>query len=332
MNYLIDEIDVYEITCNRLNDNFQNDTEAFGVMIKEETRVVYQHLISITYELLKLNPMSEEEKCRYVMKKAAQMFKVQDERGKDAIVTTNFEKLRGKMVHDDEVDQHLLIFLGRFFKKHSGHIVHRISATDLFISTDFSYQKIVNRLGYFVRRGVLRYSSLSGKEEYELEKGGFEMLEKLQQSSKLSLLPENRYFQLVPLSSKVKEPFVFVLMPFNKDEIEQKVYSEIIKPIVEKELNISCIRSDEVTDPGVINNQIFALIRRAKLVIAETSSRNPNVFYEVGMAHTFNKDVFIFNNSSNKNLPFDIITNRAVFYDDYEDLKKKLVENLKDHI
>jgi len=97
-------------------------------------------------------------------------------------------------------------------------------------------------------------------------------------------------------------------------------------------LGICCIRSDEETKPGVINNQIFTMIIKAKLIIAETTSKNPNVFYEVGMAHAFDKDVFIFNNSSNKDLPFDISTNRAVFYKDYEDLKKKIVKNLKDHV
>ncbi|MGB2770274.1 MAG: hypothetical protein WBC88_11165, partial [Candidatus Zixiibacteriota bacterium] len=136
----------------------------------------------------------------------------------------------------------------------------------------------------------------------------------------------------VSLSKKVKEPFAFVLMPFRPQEFDQRIYFDIIKPTVERQLGICCIRSDEETKPGVINNQIFTMIRKAKLIIAETTSRNPNVFYEIGMAHAFNKDVFIFNSSSKKELPFDITTVRAVFYDDYEDLKKKLIENLKDHV
>ena len=121
-------------------------------------------------------------------------------------------------------------------------------------------------------------------------------------------------------------------MPFKPQEFDQKVYLDVIKPTVEKELGICCIRSDEETKPGVINNQIFTMILKAKLIIAETTSRNPNVFYEVGMAHAFNKDVFIFNSNKKKKLPFDISTNRAVFYDNCDDLKKKIVENLKDHV
>ncbi len=168
---------------------------------------------------------------------------------------------------------------------------------------------------------------------FKITPRGFEEVESRERGTYMTKRVDNRYFQVVPLSKKVKEPFAFVLMPFKQQEFDQKVYSDVIKPTVEKELGICCIRSDEETKPGVINNQIFTMILKAKLIIAETTSRNPNVFYEVGMAHAFNKDVFIFNSSKkNKKLPFDIITNRAVFYDDYEDLKKKIVKNLKDHV
>ena len=331
MNYLINKRDVYEITCMRSENDFQRDAEVFVVTIKQDVAVVSKVLVRISYELLMENPMSEHDKLNYSMKKAGQMAKVRDKLQETVIVTTNFESLKGKIVNDDEIDQKLVLLIGRFFRKYSGPVIKRLSPDDLFISTDFNYQSIVDSLGYFVKRGVIKYSSLSG-DEYELEKRGFEMIEKLQQSSKVSTLPENRYFQLVSLSKKVKEPFVFVLMPFKPQEFDQKVYSDVIKPTVKKELGICCIRSDEETKPGVINNQIFTMILKAKLIIAETTSKNPNVFYEVGMAHAFNKDVFIFNNSSNKELPFDISTIRAVFYDDYEDLKEKIVENLKDHV
>lgn len=331
MSYLINERDVYEITCEKSEYDHRRNSEVYIVTIKQDAAVVSKVLVRIKDILLTINPMSDHDKCKYAMKKAGQMAKVRDEIQETDIGDANFESLKGKIVNDDEVDQKLELLIYRFFRKYPGPTIKRLSPTDIFISTDFYYQNIVERLGYFVKRGRIVYSSLNGK-EYELAPGGFEKLEALQRSSKVSSQLENRYFQLVELSNKVQEPFVFVLMPFKDKDIEQKVYFEIIKPTVEKELDISCIRSDEVTDPGVINNQIFTLIRRAKLIFAETTSRNPNVFYEIGMAHAFNKDVFIFNSSSNKELPFDIITNRAVFYDDYEDLKKKIVENLKDHV
>ena len=332
MNYLINERDVYEIVCERFGRDSRRNSEVFRVTIKKDAAVFSEVLVRIHDEVLIVNTMSDHDKCNYAMKKAGQMPKVRDRQQETAIVTQNFDSLKGKIVNDDEVDQKLVLLIDRFFRKYPRNTMKRLSPIDIFISTDYDFQKIVNRLPHFVDIGIIKYTSLSG-DEYELAPGGFEIIEKLQQSSKVSSLPENRYFQLVPLSKQVKEPFVFVLMPFKPREFDQKVYSDVIKPTVEHELGICCIRSDEVPDPGVINNQIFTLIRRAKLIIAETTSRNPNVFYEVGMAHAFNKDVFIFNSSKkNKKLPFDIITNRAVFYDDYEDLKKKIVENLKDHV
>jgi len=329
---LITEKDVYNVKCKRIPAE-EYDGERFIVTLGDEVNQVVRKIeVRLSGTLLASTGMQEPDKFDFASRAACRLVRSNEKGNEVSITTGNFDLLRGKQASDEEIDDTLRLLIHRFFTKYPDPKVNRLSPADVFLSTDFDFQRILNRLGYFEARGIIRKSSLN-EYEYDLALGGFEKLEALERSPKVGPEPENRYFQLVPLSKKVKEPFVFALMPFKPREFGQKVYSDVIKPTVEKELGICCIRSDEETKLGVINNQIFTMIRKAKLIIAETTSRNPNVFYEVGMAHAFNKDVFIFNSSKkNKKLPFDIITNRAVFYDGYEDLKKKIVENLKDHV
>jgi hypothetical protein len=324
--FLITEKGVDQISCEKIGRIGLG--EAFLVTFHNEDEYLEKQVtVKFTYRIS--DKLTEEDKLNYATRSGARAIQSGEREVSELIGSHNFEPFQGRKATDDEIDNTLMILIHKFFKRFP---MKKLSPTDLFVSTDFKLQEISDRLGYFEARRILRKIS-SNPDEYELAPGGFEKLEALERSREEGVKAENRYFQLVSLSKKVKESFVFVLTPFKPREFDQNVYSDVIKPTVEKELGICCVRSDEETKPGVINNQIFTMICKAKLIIAETTSRNPNVFYEVGMAHAFNKDVFIFNSSKkNKKLPFDIITNRAVFYDDYEDLKKKIVKNLKDHV
>jgi hypothetical protein len=324
--FLITEKDVNQISCEKIG--LRGLGEAFRVTLHNEDEYLEkQVIVEFTYRIP--YRLTEEDKLNYATRSGARAIQSGKREITELIGSHDFESFQGERATDDQIDNRLIILIRRFFKKYPKIA---LSPTDLFVSTNFKFHKIVDRLEYFETCGILRKST-SSQDKYELAYGGFDKLEALERTGEGTVGPENRYFQLVPLSQKVKEAFVFVLVPFKSQEFDKKVYFDVIKPTVEKELGICCIRSDEETKPGIINNQIYTMIRKAKLIIAETTSRNPNVFYEVGMAHAFNKDVFIFNSSKkNKKLPFDIITTRAVFYDDYEDLKKKIVENLKDHV
>ncbi|MCK4788697.1 MAG: hypothetical protein KAV87_33450 [Desulfobacteraceae bacterium] len=330
--YLITDRDVYEINCREVGEDLGRIGHRFRVTIKDEDGETLRRIdVGFTSSLLATTSISDQDKCNYAMKKAAQAFKIGSNASETSISTGNFERLRGKKADTDIIHGELKALIHRFFTKHPETVLHRLSPGDLFISSDLDFWKIVNSLPYFKTRGIIKETS-DNEDEYILAPGGLDKLDTLEPPTDAGITTVNRYFQLVSLPRGIKKPFVFVLMPFkDKGEFEQKVYREVIKPTVEQELGVTCVRSDEVSDPGVINNQIFTLIREARCVIAETTTGNANVFYEVGMAHTFNKDVFIFNRSG-RELPFDIASNRAVFYDDNEDLKRKLVENLKDHV
>lgn len=328
--FLITKEDVYKIDGRPVHverDKFPGKSYSVRIF-KDPSDLLAKKLIGFTDTLMATHKMSEADRLNLAMRRGGRLFAQGSTQDKASVTTDNFEAVQGRKADDEEIQTELMTLIATFFRvqpaERSDVTIH-----DLFVSTDYRIEDIKRRLLYLANRDLIKQVRT---DVFKITQRGFEEVESRGSGVETTEIAGNRYFQVVSLSKKVKEPFAFVLMPFKPQEFDQKVYSDVIKPTVEKELGICCIRSDEETKPGVINNQIFTMIIKAKLIIAETTSRNPNVFYEVGMAHAFNKDVFIFNSSSNKELPFDIITNRAVFYDDYEDLKKKIVENLKDHV
>ena len=95
---------------------------------------------------------------------------------------------------------------------------------------------------------------------------------------------------------------VFVLMPF--EERFQALYYKVIKPVVEL-LGYSISKADENLSIGTVIEQIQQSIRDARLVVADVSGKNANVFYELGYAHGVNQNVLIMTTKTD-DVPFDI--------------------------
>ncbi len=116
-----------------------------------------------------------------------------------------------------------------------------------------------------------------------------------------------------PLRSlAASDPGRYVLMPF--DEAMSIVY-EIISTTAE-ELNISCARADKQSDIGMITQSIIIDILLADIIVADISMLNPNVLYELGISHTFEKPTLILSQelSLGKSLPFDITNMLTISY------------------
>jgi len=92
----------------------------------------------------------------------------------------------------------------------------------------------------------------------------------------------------------------FVIMPFTP-ELE-KIYKTIIKPTVEC-FEFVCRREDEFSALGPLTAGIVSHIANATFIIADITDRNPNVFYELGIAHTLEKRVILL---SQQDPPSDI--------------------------
>ena len=103
----------------------------------------------------------------------------------------------------------------------------------------------------------------------------------------------------------------FIVMPFST--LFQSEYDNIIKPAL-SELNLTCIRGDEIYSKQRIMDDIWSSIRSCRFVLAELTGRNPNVLYEIGLAHAIGKPVIIITRNGD-DVPFDLKDLRYLYYD-----------------
>jgi type II secretory pathway predicted ATPase ExeA len=108
--------------------------------------------------------------------------------------------------------------------------------------------------------------------------------------------------------------YCFVLMPFSDTLDLQKVYQDHVKPVLEKRCGLRCERADDIYDISGVMQSVWEGINRARLVIADLTGRNPNVFYELGIAHTLGKPVIMLTQSM-EFVPFDLRHLRCIVYE-----------------
>jgi nucleoside 2-deoxyribosyltransferase len=80
---------------------------------------------------------------------------------------------------------------------------------------------------------------------------------------------------------------------------------------------------------------IWKGILKARIVIADITDRNPNVFYELGIAHTLGKPVILLTQKLT-DIPFDLNRFRHIVYQDnldgYDQLTKHLRASIREII
>ena len=121
------------------------------------------------------------------------------------------------------------------------------------------------------------------------------------------------------VEGEVDDDLIFVLTPFNEKYASQ--YS-VIRGLVTS-LGFKCNKGDDSNLSSNILAHITEQIAKSRLVIANISGRNPNVFYELGLAHALGKPVIIVSESLS-DIPFDINSSRILAFDDEKDLEVKL--------
>lgn len=135
-------------------------------------------------------------------------------------------------------------------------------------------------------------------------------------------------YGLTEIDTKVDSELVIVLTPFNKR------FEESFNTIAEacREVGFRCLRGDEEQVRGDLLPHILRLIVKARVIIANIDGRNPNVFYELGIAHALEK-VTILVTKSIKSAPFDLQAKKLVVYKDMDELRlvlqKELARSLK---
>ena len=99
-------------------------------------------------------------------------------------------------------------------------------------------------------------------------------------------------------------------------------------------LAVQAVRGDDLFTPTDILVDIWHSLNGADIVIADITGRNPNVLYELGIAHTLAKPVLIISRNA-ADIPIDLSTRRVILYgqsetDWREDLETKVTKALKE--
>ncbi|MCI0591017.1 MAG: hypothetical protein L0Y67_05360, partial [Gammaproteobacteria bacterium] len=136
----------------------------------------------------------------------------------------------------------------------------------------------------------------------------------------------NPYFK--GRDTRIDECNVFVLMPFSENWSD-RIYKRVLKPTIEKAGLISR-RADDLYGQNIMED-IWSGILSARFVVADITARNPNVFYELGIAHTLGKDVIVTTQSVG-DIPFDLKGHRCIVYADNLEGCEKLQLELYAHL
>ena len=121
----------------------------------------------------------------------------------------------------------------------------------------------------------------------------------------------------------VNEKLIAFMMPF--DASFRDVYDEAKAEL--EALGYQCNRADDIWNNQHILDDIIELIETAAVVVCDLSNRNPNVFYEAGIAHTLGKEVILLTQSDN-DVPFDLRSIRHIGYLDNNQGRQDMIRQL----
>jgi hypothetical protein len=143
----------------------------------------------------------------------------------------------------------------------------------------------------------------------------------------------------------MNKPLCFVLMPFgikaNAAGAQvnfDAVYQELIRPAIEA-AGLEALRADEEMTGGIIHKPMFERLILCEYAVADLTTANANVFYELGVRHAVREwsTVTIFAEGGGQ-LPFDVAPLRAIAYkltaegrpDDVPSTSNVIVNRLRD--
>jgi hypothetical protein len=133
----------------------------------------------------------------------------------------------------------------------------------------------------------------------------------------------------------------FVITPIGDDDSEQRrhanmVLKNIIEPVV-TELGLVARRADQIDRAGIITQQIFECLAKARICVADLSFSNPNAFYELGVRHMCKLPTVQMIRKGDK-IPFDVSQGRTIkidmsdvysVMDSVESARKELKQHLR---
>jgi hypothetical protein len=171
-------------------------------------------------------------------------------------------------------------------------------------------------------RELVRIGLLQADDPEDLETSKIrvtELLSELQSVLGLSLtflttVDRSRSMTVEPLfgipDTLIEKLDVFVLMPFKVDMLP--VYEDHIKPTCAS-MGLTVRRADDFFTAHSVVQDIWKAIVSARSIVADCTDRNPNVFYEIGLAHTIGKPTILLTQRA-EDIPFDLRHLRHIAY------------------
>lgn len=95
----------------------------------------------------------------------------------------------------------------------------------------------------------------------------------------------------------------FVIMPFLP---ELHYFYLYLQQHIQQRYTIQCERGDTKVLTEPLSDKIDDYIKNADVIIADCSGRNPNVFYELGIAHAHDRKVILITKDAVQEAPIDI--------------------------
>ena len=113
------------------------------------------------------------------------------------------------------------------------------------------------------------------------------------------------------------KPKCFVIGPIGADDSDtrwksDRVLKHIVRAILQETYDVE--RADDIRRPGIITVQIIQQLLEARLVVADLSEANPNVYYELAVRHAARKPV-IHMIAEGDDAPFDVSQMRFIRFD-----------------
>jgi len=328
--YLVLPTKVYALTAERANEG-----RAFGRML-------------VDYLVEGINPMSDTDTWRTLLGMSRELsddypsFKeavpiewvlfrflchfartnsihVLSEKSGQVLTSTNYKDYLGHETAENDADLMLRTIFGAWVRVLPEET---ISLVDVYASTDLTINQLKRSINALKFQGHVHEIK---EYTYKIRPSIFDNRLFSKNSASLDRM-SNRYYQEVMIEAN--DPFCFVIMPLKEEEFPQKIYWSGIKPFVEDHFKIGCYRVDEDNLPDRIDNKIYSYLLRSAFVIAEVTTLNPNVFYELGLAHMLEKDCIVLTSTPVSRIPFDINRIRAEHYDDDQQLTEILERSI----
>ena len=126
----------------------------------------------------------------------------------------------------------------------------------------------------------------------------------------------------MPSEDRDERPLCFVLMPFGdkpdpagRPDIDfDRIWKKAIRPAIE-DAGLQPVRADEEKTGGIIHRPMFERLLLCEYAVADLTTANANVFYELGVRHTARPRTTQAIFAKNQPMPFDVNYLRALPYD-----------------